>query len=187
MHRRLLIRPGAIGDVILSLPAMEAACAEYTEVWAPRPMLPLIRFANTTRAIADTGLDLVGVVEGARVDALESFDSIYSWYGTNRHEFREVVKHLPFTFFPALPPPPGIPRIPLWGGPPGPLPAPWPAPAEAGRGRPARTRGSAPHDFVVIHPFASALSKRWPIENFQAVAAGLLARVQWCAGPEESL
>ena len=64
--RRLLIRPGAIGDVILSLPALEAARADYTEVWAPRPVLPLIRFADRTRAIADTGLDLVGVVEGAR-------------------------------------------------------------------------------------------------------------------------
>src|SRR5438477_10727838 len=140
MHRRLLIRPGAIGDVILSLPAMEGAREAYTEVWTPRPMLPLIRFANRTRAIADTGLDLVGVVEGARVEALESFDSIYSWYGSNRDEFREAVRHLPFTFFSARP----------------------------GRGA-GRGPGGPPHisvptkareEFVVIHPFASSLSKR---------------------------
>jgi len=161
MHRRLLIRPGAIGDVILSLPAMEAACAEYTEVWAPRAVLPLIRFATRTRAIADTGLDLVGVVEGARVEALESFDSIYSWYGSNRLEFREAVRHLPFTFFPALPPPQGVPRI------------------VVGRGRLS--------DFVVMHPFASSNAKRWPIENFREVAEGLGAPVRWCAGPEEAL
>jgi hypothetical protein len=74
--RRLLIRPGAIGDVILSLPALEAARAPYTEVWAPRALLPLIRLANRTRAIADTGLDLLGVVEDARVPELETFDSI---------------------------------------------------------------------------------------------------------------
>ncbi|PYT14112.1 MAG: hypothetical protein DMG59_18225, partial [Acidobacteria bacterium] len=61
--RRLLIRPGAIGDCILSLPALEAARAGYTEVWAPRPVLSLIRFADRTRAIADTGLDLIGVLE----------------------------------------------------------------------------------------------------------------------------
>lgn len=160
--RRLLIRPGAIGDVILSLPALEAARAHYTEVWAPRPMLPLIRFADRTRAIADTGLDLVGVVDRASVPELEKFDSIYSWYGTNRPEFRDAVRHLPFTFFPALPPPAeGIPHIPV----------------------PAVER----RNFAVIHPFASSLSKRWPLENFREVAANLPIPVEWCAGPAESL
>ncbi len=164
--RRLLIRPGAIGDVILSLPLLEGACADYTEVWAARAVLPLIRFADRTRAIADTGLDLVGVVEGARLAAIEaalaSFDSIYSWYGANRPEFREAVRHLPFTFFPALPPPvDGIPRI-------------------AVPGIPVR-------DFIVIHPFASSIRKRWPMERFRAVAGSLGIPVQWTAGPEESL
>jgi heptosyltransferase III len=159
---RLLIRPGAIGDIILSLPALEAARADYTEVWAPRPMLPLIRFADRTRAIADTGLDLVGVVEGASVPEFENFDSIYSWYGSNRPEFRDTVRHLPFTFFPALPPPPeGIPRIPVS-----------PAPKQ---------------NFAVIHPFASSPKKRWPIESFREVAARLTIPVKWCAGPEEPL
>jgi heptosyltransferase III len=159
---RLLIRPGAIGDVILSLPALEAARANYTEVWAPRPMLPLIRFADRTRAIADTGLELVGVVDGARVAELETFDSIYSWYGTNRHEFRDAVRHLPFTFFPALPPPlEGIPHL-----------AVAPSPIQ---------------DFAIIHPFASSVSKRWPIENFRQVAVELGVPVKWCAGPEEHL
>jgi ADP-heptose:LPS heptosyltransferase len=160
--KRLLIRPGAIGDVILSLPAMEDARADYTEVWVPRPVLPLIRFADRTRAIADTGLDLLGVVESATVPALEEFDSIYSWYGFARPEFRDAVRHLPFTFFPALPPPArGIPRIPT---------------------------SSAPReDFAIIHPFASAPSKRWPLENFRAVAAELGCPVRWTAGPDEKL
>lgn len=159
---RLLIRPGAIGDIILSLPALEAARADYTEVWAPRPMLPLIRFADRTRAIADTGLDLVGVVQGARVPELEEFDSIYSWYGSNRPEFRDAVRHLPFTFFPALPPPAvGIPHIPV---------------------PQVETK-----NFAVIHPFASSSQKRWPLENFREVAARLPLPVEWCAGPEESL
>ena len=160
--RRLFIRPGAIGDVILSLPAMEAARAAYTEVWAPRAVLPLIRFADRTRAIADTGLDLLGVLENAQVPALAEFDSIYSWYGSNRPEFRDAVRHLPFTFFPALPPPAqGVPRIQV--------PA---APKE---------------NFAVLHPFASSPAKRWPLENFRAVAAALDVPVRWCAGPEEPL
>jgi len=148
VNRRLLIRPGAIGDVIVSLPALEAARAIYTEVWAPRAMLPLIRFADRTRAIADTGLELVGVVEGARVPELETFDSIHSWYGTHRPEFRDAVRHLPFTFFPALPPPAeGIPRIPV----------------------PETTV----KNFAIIHPFASNRDKRWPLENFREVASRL--------------
>jgi len=164
--RRLLIRPGAIGDVILCLPALENARADYTEVWAPRAMLPLIRFADRTRAIADTGLDLVGVVERARwaatEAALKSFDSIYSWYGANRPEFREAVGHLPFTFFPALPPPAeGIPRI--------------------------SVPEIAVQDFVVIHPSASSVSKRWPMERFRAVSESLGVPVKWTAGPEEAL
>jgi heptosyltransferase-3 len=125
-------------------------------------MLPLIRFADRTRAIADTGLDLVGVVEEARVPELETFDSIYSWYGTHRPEFRDAVRHLPFTFFPALPPPAeGIPHIAV---PPHPL-----------------------ADFSIIHPFASNRDKRWPLENYREVAAGLEIPVKWCAGPEEPL
>jgi ADP-heptose:LPS heptosyltransferase len=160
--RRLLIRPGAIGDVILSLPALEAARADYTEVWAPRPLLPLIRFADRTRAIADTRLDLLGVADGTRIPELETFDSIYSWYGANRPDFRHAVRHLPFTFFPALPPPlAGIPCIAV--------------PAQPSQ------------NFAVIHPFASNPAKRWPMEKFRAVAASLNIPVEWCAGPTEPL
>lgn len=160
--RRLLLRPGAIGDIILSLPTLEAARDEYTEVWAPRPILPLIRFADRTRAIIDTGIERVGVVKGARVPELETFDSIYSWYGSRHAEFRDAVAHLPFTFFPALPPPvQGIPRIEV----------------------PAVTK----EDFVVIHPFASSEKKRWPMGMFRDVASVFPCPVQWVAGPEEQL
>jgi ADP-heptose:LPS heptosyltransferase len=148
--------------VILSLPAMEAARADYTEVWAPRNVLPLIRFADKTRAIADTGLDLVGVVEDASVAELATFDSIYSWYGSARAEFRAAVRGLPFTFFPATPPPSeGIPRI--------------------------EVAAAAREDFAIVHPFSSSLAKRWPLENFRAVAKDLGVPVRWCAGPEETL
>jgi ADP-heptose:LPS heptosyltransferase len=156
----LLIRPGAIGDFILSLPALEAAQAQYTEVWGSRAVLPLVRFADKTRALIDTGIDRLGVVEGASVPELAAFDSIYSWYGTNHEEFRESVRGLPFTFFPALPPPPGEPRIAV----------------------PAVEK----ENFAVIHPFASKVSKRWPLENFRRVAERLGVPVQWCAGPEEA-
>jgi heptosyltransferase III len=101
-------------------------------------------------------------VEGAVVPQLDEFDSIYSWYGANRPEFRDAVRDLPFDFFPALPPPAmGIPRIAV-------------PPAHR-------------EDFAVIHPFASSAAKRWPLENFRSVAAELGMPVRWCAGPAEPL
>ncbi len=151
--RRLLIRPGAIGDVILSLPALEAAKADYTEVWAPRVTLPLIRFADKTRAIPDTGLDLIGITETANLEALKAFDEIYSWYGTARPEFREAVAHLPFTFFTAQSLPETPPRIIV---PP-----------------------AARKNFIIIHPYSSSPQKTWPLKNFEAVAARL-PEVEWC-------
>ena len=39
----------------------------------------------------------------ALMEELRGFDSIVSWYGANRAEFRDAVAGLPFTFFPALP------------------------------------------------------------------------------------
>jgi heptosyltransferase-3 len=162
LHRRLLIRPGAIGDVILSLPELEAARAGYTEIWAPRVTLPLIRFADRTRAIVDTGIELVGVAEGAVVPELASFDSIYSWYGAQRAEFRDAVRHLPFTFFPALPiSSRGIPRVEVPR-----------APVE---------------NFAAIHPFSGSSKKNWPLERFRNVAGLLDLPVKWSAGPDEKL
>ncbi len=162
MHRRLLIRPGAIGDVILSLPELEAARADYTELWAPRPTLPLIRFADRTRAIIDTGIELIGVVEGAAVPEFAAFDSIYSWYGANRPEFRDAVRHFPFTFFPALP--------------------------IAGRGIPRIPVPEAPvDDFAAIHPFSGSKKKNWPLDKFRESSSESRNAVKWSAGPEESL
>jgi heptosyltransferase-3 len=168
--RRLLIRPGAIGDCILALPELEAARADYTELWAPRPILPLIQFADRTRAIPDTGLDLIGVAEGPRETAclhdLATFDSIYSWYGSNHPEFRDAVRHLPFTFFPAQPiNVMGTPRIRV---PPHPI-----------------------ENFAVIQPFSSSPKKNWPLDSFRDLAGrinvSLQIPVKWCIGPEEHL
>ena len=180
--RRLLIRPGAIGDCILSLPALKFLRADYMEIWVPRPVLPLIRFADRVRAIADTGLDCIGVrdVPKPLLDELHSFDEIVSWYGSNREEFRAAVRaeNLPFRFLRALPPENSqehaadfflreaggsgiaIPRIPCV---------------------------CEPREFAVVHPFSGAARKNWPLERFRELAARLSVPVRWCAGPEEEL
>ena len=108
--RRLIIRPGAIGDFIVSLPALECLRTDYLEVWTALAHVPLVRFADAARSIAGSGIDLLGIGETSRLEGLigelRSFDSIVSWYGTGRQEFRDVVRKLglPFQFFPALPP-----------------------------------------------------------------------------------
>jgi len=182
--RRLIIRPGGIGDCILSLPAMEHLGAEYTEVWVPSPIVSLIRFAKA-RAISATGIDLLGLdgVEppASLIARLREFDSIVSWYGSNRAEFRECVRELglPFQFLDALPERGAkihaadfflrqaggeglaVPRIEIEAG---------------GRG-----------DFAVIHPFSGSARKNWPLERFRELAARLAMPVRWCAGPEETL
>ncbi len=182
--RRLIIRPGGIGDCILSLPAIEHLRTEATEVWVPSAIVPLIQ-CTEARAIASTGLDLLGLpgVEPrpGLIAKLRSFDSIVSWYGTNRPEFREHVGMLglPFQFLNALPEAgsnihaadfflkqvggegPAVPKI------------------DCDRSK----RG----DFAMIHPFSGSGRKNWPLERFRAVAARLALPVRWCAGPEEAL
>jgi lipopolysaccharide heptosyltransferase III len=182
--KRLLIRPGAIGDFILSLPALEFLRDDHTEVWAASPNVPLARFADRARSISSTGLDRLGILDaGDVVDRLGSFDSIHSWYGTNRPEFRDLVTSLglPFTFYQALPEGSrhatdhyleqvgaatgGIPHIEC---------------------RFARRSG-----MVIIHPFASNPAKRWPLARYEELAALIEAEgklsVKWCRGPEDDL
>jgi ADP-heptose:LPS heptosyltransferase len=184
--RRLIIRPGAIGDLIVSLPALECLRTTWLEVWTAAPNVPLVRFANRVRAIGATGLNMLGIGEppAELVETLRGFDSIVSWYGSNRPEFRALAAalHLPFTFFPALPAEgcglhacdfylrqagslaacesDGVPRIPCGG---------------------ARER------YAVIHPFSGSPRKNWPLENFRRLAAGLQRTmpVRWCAGAED--
>jgi heptosyltransferase III len=184
--RRLVIRPGALGDFIVSLPAIECLRSDYLEVWTPTAHCPLVRFAERTRSIAGTGIDLLGVTEppASLIEQLHTFDCIVSWYGTNRPEFRDLVHALglPFRFFDALPREnvdvhatdfyldqvraivdcagDGIPRI--------------QCPAQRDK-------------FAVIHPFSGSPRKNWPLEKFRALAQKLehTGPVSWCAGPDD--
>jgi heptosyltransferase III len=183
--RRLLIRPGAIGDCILALPALQQLKAEYTEVWVPSAVVPLIRFADCVRAIGSTGLDLVAVgdldIPAPLRASLTGFDSIVSWYGANRMEFREVLRSLGVEcdFYRALPPadfdghatdffaqqvgaPLGLtPKIGIMA--------------------------SGHRSTVVIHPFSGSARKNWPLGRFRELASRLSRQVEWTAGPEEKL
>jgi ADP-heptose:LPS heptosyltransferase len=171
-----------MGDFLSALPAMEHLRAEYTEVWTSLPNVSLARFADRARSIVSTGLDRLGITDADdAIEELRSFDSIVSWYGTNRPEFRELTRALglPFTFHTSLPdrrlnaadfflaqtggPPGAVPRIAI----------------------PDMPR----EDFAVLHPFSGSARKNWPLERFQELAERLQRRmpVFWCRGPEDEL
>lgn len=184
--KRLVIRPGAIGDFLVSLPALECLRTEEYEVWTAAPNVPLVRCASRARAISSTGLDLLEVTgpAPALLETLRGFDSIVSWYGSNRSGFRAAVRalDLPFTFFPALPP-------------------------DGARQHAAdfyldqaRTLGACDSDgiprihcdvarenFAVIQPFSGSARKNWPLEKFRALARQLerTMPVYWCRGPDD--
>ena len=183
MAKRLLIRPGAIGDYIVSLPALEFLRDDYTEVWTASATVALGRFADRARSIASVGLDRVAITDDDDVvERLRHFDSIHSWYGSGHEAFRERVEQLglPFTFYAALPSNEDLHAVDFYlkqvGAP----------------------LGAKPHiecrlqkrtELGIIHPFASNPEKRWPMENFRELAGklGHHGRVHWCRGPEEVL
>lgn len=185
MIRRLLIRPGAIGDFIVSLPAMESLRADYTEVWCADQNVPLARFADAAQSIVSAGLDRLGFLPADDVvRRLRTFDSVISWYGTGREDFRKMAGGLglPFRFLPALPSD-RMHAVDFYND-------------------QARATGALPQSrfpviecppvkrtFAVIHPFASSRRKRAPFEVFEAAAARLsqFMPVQWLSGPEEEL
>jgi hypothetical protein len=180
--RRLIIRPGAIGDCILSLPALQRLRAGQTEVWVASPNVPLVRGFDAVRSIASTGLDRVGLPDldppPALMDRLGRFDSIVSWYGTNRPEFRAAVAGLPFTFLETLPPEGARMHATDFYM------------AQCGGGAGAFACLDCPRadgGFAVIHPFSGSPRKNWPLENYRRLAAALPVPCRWCAGPEEPL
>jgi ADP-heptose:LPS heptosyltransferase len=183
--RRLIIRPGAIGDCILSFPALRHLRTEYTELWISSPLVPLVNFVDAVRPLASTGLDLVGIGDlesPPRLEqALRSFDSIVSWYGTNRPPFREALAKLgvPCEFHAALPPADFDGHATDFfarqvGAPDGLVPQ-------------VDVQPDASRDTVVIHPFSGSARKNWPLASYIELAKLLPLKTEWTCGPEEQL
>jgi len=177
--KTLLIRPGAIGDCIVSLPALEHSRTEFTEVWVPSAVKPLIRFADRVESIASTGLDMVEIRAPERTMArLAEFDRIISWYGTRHDEFRAAVRGLPFTFHAALPTGDTRHAVDYFA-------------AQVGAPMGLTPRIAVGHmeqrESIVIHPFSGSAKKYWQIERFCQLATALPAKEEWTAGTEEDL
>ena len=180
-----MIRPGAIGDSILSFPALECLRADYTEVWVRSEVAPLIDFADCVRSIAGVGLDRMGIAgldpAPELLARLRSFDSIVSWYGSTREEFRRQLSDLgvPVRFLDALPPAGERMHAADF------------CLKQAGCSGVASPRVKCPPaprgDFAVIHPFSGSPRKNWALERYRELARRLEMPVRWCAGPEEPL
>jgi hypothetical protein len=182
---RLLVRPGAIGDCLTCFPAMESLCADYTEVWIPSALVPIVQFADRVRALPDTGLDLLGIVESGPPASLRkmlaSFDSIVSWYGSNRPEFREAALSLNgnWRFLPALPGAgDSIHAIDFFARQAG---------APAGLAPRIKVAKTPARDSVIVHPFSGSKRKNWPFRHFEELSRRLTLPVEWTAGPEDEL
>src|SRR5512140_886206 len=93
--RLLAIQPGAIGDFILSLPALTALGrmpgVEAMEVWAERANLPLVGSIAAIRPLAETGFDSWPLPERA-LEALSAFDTVVSWRGARLPELVAAVQ-----------------------------------------------------------------------------------------------
>lgn len=183
--RRLLIRPGAIGDCILCFPALTHLRAEYTEVWISSPVVPLVKFAERVRPIASTSLDLLGLEDVEMplglVESLRGFDSIVSWYGMSRPPFREALLSLNSAceFHPALPAKHFRGHATAFF-----LEQVGAAPGLAAQ---IDIQPSTPRGTVVIHPFSGGPRKNWPLASYFELATRLPLQTEWTCGPEEHL
>jgi heptosyltransferase III len=162
---------------------MEHLVADYTEVWAPSSVVPLIQFASSGHSLLSTGIDLVGVgdleVPKQLRARLRSFDSIVSWYGSNRPEFREAMLSMnpSCEFHPALPLDFSLHATDFFAQQVG-----------APLGLTPRIRVLPERrDTIVIHPFSGGKKKNWPLDRYRELATRLPFQVEWLAGPEEDL
>jgi heptosyltransferase III len=164
---------------------MESLRQAYTEVWCAEQNVPLARFADAARSIGSAGLDRLGFLPADDVvERLREFDSIVSWYGANRPEFRELMARLglPVQFLPALPD--GARHaVDFYNA----------QACALGAAIPSRfpfiACPAAVRTFAAIHPFASSAAKRAPMGLFQSMSEKLSRTmpVRWFCGPEEFL
>lgn len=182
--RRLIIRPGAIGDCILALPAMEHLIADHTEIWISSALVPVVHFADRVRSIQASQIDLLGIPDRETPDhlraTLATFDSIVSWYGYRRDEFRAALLSINqrCEFHPALPNDLALHATDFYAAQVG---------APLGLVPRIRIGDVEPRNTIAIHPFSGSKSKNWPLSRYRELAAHLPCDIDWLAGPEEEL
>lgn len=207
VRRCLVIHPGALGDVLLALPALaHLGRLGMERVVAVAPRLAALLDSSPVAERA-TDFDRLGLhrlfapePEPAVLDALAAYDAVVSWFGAGEPSYRahlarlgrpvvvaraspppgsgrHASRHLLETLAPLGPVPESLPRVRL-------------TPDEAERARTAAWldgRGLRPGEAVVLHPGAGAPAKAWP--GYPALARRLAAAgvpVVVVAGPADA-
>ncbi len=195
----LAIQPGAIGDLVLSLPALRrlrsAAGPGGMEIWCERNGLALVEhpaYCGRARPLAETGLDSYPL-PARTLEAMKAFDVVISWRGAGQPELVSAVTaaHQRAVFLPPFPQPATGVHL-----------ADFRQAQVAQAFPPVREFPATSHDFpllaadeqfadacllesigggplVVLHPGASGARKRWDAAAFAAVAEHLHSR--WAA------
>lgn len=186
----LSIIPGAIGDFVLTLPAVAWLQSHLRparlELWVARGNLALARslgYVDAAEALQDTGIESYPPRREC-LRRMRTFDGIISWWGTGNPEFVDRIRtiHPRVDFLRALPREPGLHMIEfrrdqlnrIFGSTPGFEATPriqWTRDEDRFAERFWAARAGNPG--VVIHPGASGARKRWPARRFAAVARGL--------------
>ena len=169
--KRLLIRPGGIGDVIVSLPALEWLKADYTEIWVPSATVPLIQFADNVLSISASRIDML---TDRFIERFQQFDEVHSWYKSNGDKLLEINKNCHFySLLSEADDHACDVCLKQVGGPLGLRPK-------------IAVRGVA-RETIVIHPFSGSDRKNWAYANFEELAKRLPLPVEWAHDHIENL
>ena len=192
----LSIIPGAIGDFVLTLPAVAWLQShlrpDRMELWVARRNLPLARslgYADTAQALQDTGIESYPPRQEC-LRRMRTFDRIISWWGSGNPEFVDHIRaiHPRVDFLGALPRESGLHMIEfrraqlerIFGSTPGFSATPrihWTREEDRFAERFWAARPGNPG--IAVHPGASGPRKRWPARHFAEVGRSL-SRVPNC-------